>query len=288
MTPQEYCQNKAAASGSSFYYSFRFLPEQKRHAIIALYAFCREVDDVVDETSDSKLAEIKLQWWRDEIKNLFHETPTHPVTKALKQHLPHFNFDEKYFHEIIDGMEMDLKYDSYPTFSELSLYCYRVASAVGLLTIEIFGYKDAKTKEYADALGMAFQLTNILRDVHEDAVRGRIYLPLDELKKFDVTPEDLQKNITTDNAIALFEFQKQRAMDYYQKAFDLLPEADRYAQKSGLIMAEIYLATLKEIEDDGYRVLEHRVKLTPIRKLWLAWKSARREKKRARNRDFKK
>lgn len=281
MTPQEYCQNKAAASGSSFYYSFRFLPEQKRLAIIALYAFCREVDDVVDETSDAKLAEVKLQWWRDEIKNLFHSTPTHPVTKALKVHLSHFNFKEKYFYEIIDGMGMDLKYDSYPTFQELSLYCYRVASVVGLLTIEIFGYDDDKTEEYAHALGMAFQLTNILRDVHEDAVRGRVYLPLDELKRFNVAPEDLQKNHTTDNAIELFKFQKKRALDYYQKAFDLLPESDRYAQKSGLIMAEIYLATLNEIETDGFRVLEHRIKLTPIRKLWLAWKAARREKKRS-------
>lgn len=282
MNPQEYCQNKAAASGSSFYYSFRFLPEQKRHAIIALYAFCREVDDVVDETSDASVAAVKLQWWRDEINNLFHATPTHPVTLALKEHLPHINFKEKHFYEIIDGMAMDLSYDSYPTFKELSLYCYRVASVVGLLTIEIFGYKDKQTQQYAHELGMAFQLTNILRDVHEDAVRGRIYLPLDELKRFNVAPEELQKNITNDNIIKLLTFQKKRAMEYYQKAFESLPESDRYAQRSGIIMADIYLATLNEIESDGFRVLEHRIKLTPIRKLWLAWKAARREKKRFR------
>jgi phytoene synthase len=283
MTPQEYCQNKAAASGSSFYYSFRFLPEQKRHAIIALYAFCREVDDVVDETSDVNLARVKLQWWRDEIKNLFHGTPTHPVTLALKDHLPHFNFAEELFYEIIAGMEMDLDYDSYPTFKELSLYCYRVASVVGLLTVEIFGYEDRKTLKYAHDLGMAFQLTNILRDVHEDAVRGRVYLPLDELERFGVKPEDLQKNITNENIVKLFEFQKNRALEYYKKAFDLLPASDRYAQRSGVIMAEIYLTTLQEIEKDGYRVLEHRIKLTPLRKLWLAWKTARREKKKYKN-----
>lgn len=287
MTPQEYCQNKAAASGSSFYYSFRFLPDQKRHAIIALYAFCREVDDVVDETLDPNVARVKLQWWREEIHKLFNDTEsevvTHPVTLALKNHLPHFDFKEKLFYEIIDGMEMDLDYDSYPTFKELSLYCYRVASAVGLLTVEIFGYKNGDTLKYANDLGMAFQLTNILRDVHEDAVRGRIYLPLDELKQFDVKPEDLQKNTTNENVIKLFQFQKKRAAEYYEKAFELLPESDRYAQRSGVIMAEIYLATLKEIEADGYRVLEHRIRLTPIRKLWIAWKTARREKKKYKN-----
>jgi len=279
MTPQEYCQNKAAASGSSFYYSFRFLPEQKRHAIIALYAFCREVDDVVDETTDKNLARVKLQWWREEIQKLYHDTPTHPVTLALKDHIPHFNLAEELFLEIIDGMEMDLDYDSYPTFKELSLYCYRVASVVGLLTVEIFGYEDRKTLKYAHDLGMAFQLTNILRDVHEDAVRGRIYLPLDELERFGIKPEELQQNKTNDNIIKLFEFQKNRAMQYYKKAFDLLPQSDRYAQRSGIIMAEIYLATLQEIEKDGFKVLEHRIRLTPIRKLWLAWKTARREKK---------
>jgi len=279
MTPQEYCQNKAAASGSSFYYSFRFLPEQKRHAIIALYAFCREVDDVVDETTDTNVARVKLQWWREEIQKLFHGTPTHPVTLALKDHTPNFNLAEELFIEIIDGMEMDLDYDSYPTFKELSLYCYRVASVVGLLTVEIFGYEDRKTLKYAHELGMAFQLTNILRDVHEDAVRGRVYLPLDELKRFGVKPEDLQKNVTTANVVKLFEFQKNRAMQYYKKAFDLLPKNDRYAQRSGVIMAEIYLAILQEIEKDGFKVLEHRIRLTPIRKLWLAWKTARREKR---------
>ena len=279
MTPQEYCQNKAAASGSSFYYSFRFLPEQKRHAIIALYAFCREVDDVVDETTDTNVARVKLQWWREEIQKLFHGTPTHPVTLALKEHTPNFNLAEELFIEIIDGMEMDLDYDSYPTFKELSLYCYRVASVVGLLTVEIFGYEDRKTLKYAHELGMAFQLTNILRDVHEDAVRGRVYLPLDELERFGVKPEDLQENVTTENVVKLFEFQKNRAMQYYKKAFDLLPKKDRYAQRSGVIMAEIYLAILQEIEKDGFKVLEHRIRLTPIRKLWLAWKTARREKK---------
>ena len=279
MTPQEYCQNKAAKSGSSFYYSFRFLPPKQRDAIIALYAFCREVDDVVDEIEDHAVALTKLNWWREEVQKIFHGTPTHPVAVALQHHIKDFNLAEEYFVEIIDGMAMDLEFDVYPTFKELQLYCYRVASVVGLLTVEIFGYKDRKTLKYAHELGMAFQLTNITRDVYEDVQRGRVYLPQDELEKFNVTNDDLLAGKTTENVVNLLKFQIKRANEHYEKAFELLPKEDRFAQRTGIIMAEIYQATLNEIELDGYRVLEHRVKLTPLRKLWLAWKTARREKK---------
>ena len=279
MTPQEYCQDKAAKSGSSFYYSFRFLPEKQRDAIIALYAFCREVDDVVDEIADHEIAKTKLNWWRKEVKNIFHGKPSHPVAIALQNHIQHFDLAEEYFEEIIDGMAMDLEFDVYPSFKELQLYCYRVASVVGLLTVEIFGYKNRQTLKYAKDLGMAFQLTNITRDVYEDVQRGRVYLPQDEMARFNVSNDDLLAGKTTDNIVQLLKFQVDRANDFYAKAMEHLPEEDRYAQRSGLIMAAIYQATLKEIELDGYRVLEHRVKLTPLRKLWLAWKTARKEKK---------
>ena len=279
MTPQEYCQDKAAKSGSSFYYSFRFLPEKQRDAIIALYAFCREVDDVVDEIADHEIAKTKLNWWRKEVKNIFHGKPSHPVAIALQNHIQHFDLAEEYFEEIIDGMAMDLEFDVYPSFKELQLYCYRVASVVGLLTVEIFGYKNRQTLKYAKDLGMAFQLTNITRDVYEDVQRGRVYLPQDEMARFNVSNDDLLAGKTTDNIVQLLKFQVDRANDFYAKALEHLPEEDRYAQRSGLIMAAIYQATLKEIELDGYRVLEHRVKLTPLRKLWLAWKTARKEKK---------
>jgi len=279
MNPQEYCQNKAAKSGSSFYYSFRFLPEKQRDAIIALYAFCREVDDIVDEIADHTVAQTKLNWWREEVQNIFHGTPTHPVAVALQGHIKHFDLAEEHFVEIIDGMAMDLEFDVYPSFKELQLYCYRVASVVGLLTVEIFGYKNRQTLKYAHDLGMAFQLTNITRDVYEDVQRGRVYLPQDELARFNVTNDDLLAGKTTENIINLLKFQVDRANDFYKKAYGLLPQEDRYAQRSGLIMAAIYQATLDEIELDGYRVLEHRVKLTPLRKLWLAWKTARKEKK---------
>ncbi len=280
MTPDDYCQQKAAKSGSSFYYAFRFLPEPQRRAMTALYAFCREVDDTVDECSDIEVARRKLDWWREEIQRVFHGQPNHPVGQALQAQTARFNLPEEYFQEIIDGMQMDLDYDSYPSFRELSLYCYRVASVVGLMSAEIFGYRNRQTLKYAHELGMAFQLTNIIRDVREDALRGRVYLPQDEMQRFGVRNEDLLQGHHSPELVSLLEFQTQRARQHYRKAFEWLPEEDRYAQRSGIIMAEIYQRTLDEIEADGFRVLEHKIKLTPLRKLWLAWKTARREKKR--------
>lgn len=280
MTPDQYCQNKAAASGSSFYSSFRFLPELKRRAITALYAFCREVDDVVDECKDEDVARQTLVWWRIEVAKLYKGEASHPVTLALQKLLNDFNLAEEYLLEIIDGMEMDLDTHHYASFKDLSLYCYRAASVVGLLSAEIFGFNNRDTLKYAHDLGMAFQLTNILRDVREDAERGRVYIPQDELTQFGVTQQNLSQPITSDAVKALFKFQAERAHEYYIKAFNQLPEEDRYTQRTGLIMAEIYISLLKEIEDDGFRVLEHRIKLTPTRKLWLAWRASRREKKR--------
>ncbi len=279
MTPEAYCQDKAARSGSSFYYSFLFLPPAQRRAITALYAFCREVDDVVDEQRDAQVARIKLHWWREEIGRLFEGGPRHPVTRALAPAVREFNLPQEYFLEIIDGMEMDLDYDRYETFKALSLYCHRVASIVGIMAAEIFGYQDRRTLKYAHHLGMAFQLTNILRDVREDCQRGRLYIPLDELRRFGVAPEELARGRTSENIGKLFRFQEQRARHYYQQAFAALPAVDRYTQRSGLIMAAIYLNTLDEIARDGFRVLERRITLTPLHKFWIAWKTNRREKR---------
>jgi len=249
---------------------------------MALYAFCREVDDVVDETSDAQLARTQLDWWREEISRLYSGNPQHPVTLALAPATNRYNLPEEHFLEIIDGMEMDLLYDSYPSFKELSLYCHRVASIVGIMAAEIFGYENRATLKYAHNLGMAFQLTNILRDVHEDLCRGRLYIPLDELEQRGVTANELQTGKHSDAIKHLLADQGRRARDYYQQAFKLLPDEDRYRQRSGLIMAEIYLKTLDEIERDDYQVLTRRVSLTPLRKFWLAWKTARRERKRFR------
>ncbi len=282
MSPDEYCQDKAARSGSSFYYSFLFLPPEQRQAITALYAFCREVDDAVDDCREAHVARAKLQWWREETARLFAGTPQHPVTRALSAAVDRYNLPEEYFLEILDGMAMDLEQTAYTSFKDLALYCYRAAGVVGLLSAEIFGYEDRRTLKYAHTLGTALQLTNIIRDVREDARRGRIYLPQDELAHFGVEPEDLLQPVTTDRVRALLEFQADRARDHYERALALLPEQDRYRQRSGLIMAAIYRATLEEIARDGYRVLEHAIALTPLRKLWIAWSTARREKQRHR------
>jgi len=279
MTPDEYCQDKAAKSGSSFYYSFRFLPQLQRQAIIALYAFCREVDDTVDEISDAGIARAKLEWWREEIQRTFKNEATHPVGKALQTALLHFDLHKEYFLEIIDGMEMDLDQFTYPDFTQLALYCHRAASVVGLLSVEIFGYQDRKTLNYAEQLGMALQLTNIIRDVREDAERGRVYLPQEDLQRFNVDQQDLLNLKSSPELIELLKFQTERAKNYYQQAMVLLPKGDRYTQRTGLIMAAIYEATLDEIAHDNFQVMHHRVSLTPLRKLWLAWRTARREKR---------
>ncbi|MBI5658504.1 MAG: presqualene diphosphate synthase HpnD [Nitrosomonadales bacterium] len=273
MTPDQYCQGKAAQSGSSFYYSFLFLTPDKRRAITALYAFCREVDDVVDECSDENVARATLAWWRSEVAAIYEGKPQHPVAQALAPVARQFNLPGEQLIEIIDGMEMDLQRRHYDDFKALQLYCYRVASVVGLLAAEIFGYGDRKTLQYAHDLGLAFQLTNIIRDVAEDARRGRIYLPLDELHRFGVSPDDILNRRETEGFQKLMQFQIERAQSYYRQAFEQLPAADRKAQRAGLAMAAIYRATLDEIVASGCHVLKERISLTPLRKLWLAWKT---------------
>ena len=271
MTPSQYCQQKAKSSGSSFYYSFAFLPKDKREAITALYAFCREVDDVVDECSDYNVAQIKLNWWRSEIANLYANTPQHPVSFALQPVIKQFNLAQEHFLEIIDGMEMDIKFNRYEDFKQLQLYCYRVASVVGLLSAQIFGFKNRKTLKYAHDLGMAFQLTNIIRDVGEDARRGRIYLPLDELKKAKVSEDDILKGQESAEVKELIDFQIERAENFYDKALRELPTEDAKQQRTGLMMAAIYRTLLREIKTDGAeKVLNHKISIPPFRKFTLA------------------
>ncbi|HQW20710.1 MAG TPA: presqualene diphosphate synthase HpnD [Rhodocyclaceae bacterium] len=273
MSPDEYCQQRAAASGSSFYYSFRFLGTTRRQAITAFYAFCREVDDVVDEITDAQVARITLAWWRSEIDALYDGHPSHPVTRALAISLKNFNLPREQLLEIIDGMEMDLDQTRYPDFKSLHLYCYRVASVVGLIAAEIFGYQDRHTLKYAHDLGLAFQLTNIIRDVGEDARRGRVYLPLDEFERFAVPLDDIFNAKYSDNFRRLMEFQIARAEQLYSQALSQLPACDRKAQRSGLIMAAIYRDLLEAIKADGCRVLDRQISLTPLRKIWLAWRT---------------
>ena len=273
MSPDEYCHQKTVQSGSSFYYSFLFLPQERRRAITALYAFCREVDDTVDECTDQSVARIKLAWWRTEVSKMYEGTPTHLVMKALQPHVAVYKLEQKHLQAIIDGMEMDLDQSRYLDYPALQRYCWHVASVVGILSASIFGVTNPRTLEYAEKLGLAFQLTNIIRDVGEDARKGRIYLPINELQQFGVTAADLLNARHSDKFEALMRFQVARAYKMYDEAMALLPKEDRRAQRPGLMMAAIYRTVLDEIERDNYHVLNQRISLTPIRKLWLAWKT---------------
>jgi len=273
MTPDQYCEEQAAKSGSSFYYAFLFLEPGRRRAIVALYAFCREVDDVVDECADPALAATKLAWWRREIDALYSGHPSHPVTQALALALPRFQLPREQLLEIVAGMEMDLLQNRYADFAALKLYCYRVASVVGMAAANIFGYSAPATLGYAAELGLAFQLTNIIRDVGEDAQRGRIYLPQDELQRYRVDPDDILQHRYSEAFRLLMEFQIERAEAAYDSAMAQLPAEDRRAQRTGLVMAAMYRRLLTNIRRDGCRVLDRRASLSPLTKLWLAWRT---------------
>ena len=272
MTPQDYVQQKAAASGSSFYYAFLFLPKPRRAAITAFYAFCREVDDVVDDMIDPGVAGSKLAWWQTEVAKSFAGQPSHPVMQALMPLAADYCIEERHLQAVIDGCQMDLVQTRYLDYPGLQRYCHLVAGVVGEVAANIFGQTQAQTTAYAHKLGQALQLTNIIRDVGEDALRGRIYLPVNEMQQFDVKAHEILKRTYSDRFTALMKFQAQRAQSLYDEALALLPDPDRRAQKPGLMMASIYRALLTEIERDGFQVLHQRVSLTPLRKLWLAWK----------------
>ena len=273
-TPQQYVQEKAAASGSSFYYAFMFLPPQRRAAITAFYAFCREVDDVVDEVSDPSVAAAKLQWWRREVMAAYAGNASHPVMQALMPLAADFGIQAAHLNAVIEGCQTDLDQTRFLDYPALQRYCHLVAGVVGEVAANIFGRTEARTVQYAHRLGLAMQLTNIIRDVGDDARRGRVYLPVSELQRFDVKAHELLKRDApwgySDRFSALMRFQAERAHAAYDEALALLPAADRQAQKPGLMMANIYRTLLREIEAQGFQVLHQRTSLTPLRKLWIA------------------
>ena len=272
MTPQDYVQQKAAASGSSFYYAFLFLPPHRRAAITAFYAFCREVDDVVDEVLDRSVAAQKLHWWQMEVQSSFAGNAQHPVMKALMPLTADFGITAQHLQDVIAGCQMDLSQTRYLDFAGLQRYCHLVAGVVGEVAARIFGQSQEETTHYAHQLGLAFQLTNIVRDVGEDALRGRIYLPVNELQQFEVSAKDILERRDSPAFQALMSFQYERAQGLYEKALAALPQADWRSQKPGLMMASIYRTLLVEIQAAGFPVLRQRVALTPLRKFWLAWK----------------
>ncbi|HJV61426.1 MAG TPA: presqualene diphosphate synthase HpnD [Albitalea sp.] len=277
MTPDQYVQDKAARSGSSFYYAFLFLPPQQRAAITAFYAFCREVDDVVDEVNDPGVAATKLAWWRKEVGSSFAGQPSHPAMKALMPHVAVHRIEAAHLLAVIEGCEMDLQQSRYLDFAGLARYCHLVAGVVGEVAANVFGRTSKQTIEYAHRLGLAMQLTNIIRDVGDDARRGRIYIPVSELQRFDVKAGELLKLQPpygySERFTALMKFQAERAHRTYDEALSMLPAQDRAAQKPGLMMANIYRTLLREIEADNFQVLHQRTSLTPLRKLWIAMRT---------------
>lgn len=275
MLALDYCHQKAAESHSSFLSGFRFLSVEKRNALTVLYAFCRELDDVVDGCTDPNVAQITLNWWRSDLEKVFNnEMPEHPVHQALKDIRASFDLPKDEFEALIDGMQMDLEQARYGSFDELKLYCHRVAGVVGCLIARILGFSNPQTLEYADKMGLALQLTNIIRDVGEDARQGRIYLPIEEMQKFDVPANVIMQCKPTDNFAKLMQFQVDRARETYREAMLLLPAADKKSQKVGLIMAAIYYALLNEIDRDGAQnVLTYKIAIPSPRKKRIALKT---------------
>ena len=231
------------------------------------------MDDVVDECTDSSLARIKLAWWRTQVDALFENRAEHLVMKALMPCLEPFDITRERLLAIIDGMEMDLDQTRYLDWPALETYCWHVAGVVGELSASIFGYQDAATLQYASKLGLAFQLTNIIRDVGDDARRGRIYLPISDLQKFGVRAADILNGNYSDQFCELMAFEAARARTLYAEAIAALPDQDQRSQRPGLMMAAIYYALLGEVEDEQWQVLHQRISLTPVRKFWLAWKN---------------
>ncbi len=277
LSDYERCAEVTRRSSSNFYYAFMLLPLERRRALHAVYAFCRFVDDIADDESIREPA-VLLQRWREDLDRVYARTPTRAISRALTDAIGRFAIPREYFDDFISGMEMDLSRKRYATFEELRLYCYRAASVVGLMCIEVFGYSNLAAKVYAENLGIAFQLTNILRDVKEDAGRGRIYLPLEDLERFGVTEDEILRGVYNDAFVRLMEFEAIRAREYYEAAERALPNEDRSTLLTAEAMRLIYGSLLRLIVSSNYRVLDRRLSLSAPRKLYLvgrAWASSR-------------
>lgn len=270
---QAYCTAYTKNSGSNFYYSFLFLPKAKRDAMYTVYAFCKAVDSAVDEPAAGSNPKDELKHWRDELDAVYAGTPTTPIMLSLAHHVKTLGIPKAYFEELIKGVEMDLFNNRYVTFDELSLYCYRVASVVGLICLHVFGVTSARAQDYAVALGMAFQLTNILRDVGMDAAERRIYLPLDDLQKWNYPEKALLNRNYSAEFIALMEYEASRAHHYYTRAdaaLKGLSPQERRALTVAEIMRGIYRRILDRIEQSNYQVFGPRISLTTTQRVMIA------------------
>ncbi len=262
------CASITRRASSNFYYAFMLLPAERRRALYAVYAFCRFIDDIADDAAAGDPAAL-LERWRAELGRVYAGSPTHPISRALAHDVQRFAIPRRYFEEIIDGVEMDLGRTRYERFEDLRLYCYRVASAVGLICIEVFGYHNPRTRDYAENLGVAFQLTNIIRDVSEDAARGRIYLPLEDLRRFGIPEDEILRGVDSYKFRRLMEFETARARGFYAEAARALAAEDRAAMLCAEAMRSIYNALLERITRKNYGVLGRRHRLSTPRKLYL-------------------
>ncbi|SFB92006.1 farnesyl-diphosphate farnesyltransferase [Cupriavidus sp. OV038] len=273
MTPDQYCQDKAAPGGSLPYYSFLFLPTERRRAITALYAFRRELEAIIDESHDAGVAHQRLDWWRGELRRLYDGQPSHPVTQALQPHIAPCGLPQSEFSEMLDGMEMDLTQTRYLDEAGLKRYCQCAGGAMGVLSARVLGFSDPRTLDFARQLGLSMQRATIVRDVGEDARQGRIYLPVDTLQRHEVPAADILQSRYSERFVALMREQAEVARTLYREALALLPRQDRRAQRAALVMAALSHAQLDEIEADQFQVLTQRIALTPMRMLWIAWKT---------------
>ncbi|MFQ5518975.1 MAG: presqualene diphosphate synthase HpnD [Mariprofundus sp.] len=277
MTPEQYCRDKTRGSGSSFFYAFLFLAEDQRRAMMALYAFCREVDDIADEIKEQEVALSKLAFWREEVSRAFAGNPQHPVGRELNWAQQQFSMDEELLVEILDGMLMDVSHKPILKSADLSLYAYRVAGAVGLLSIEIFGYQNRKARDFATSLGEALQLTNILRDVAEDARIGRIYLPQEDRIRYKIPDQAFRDGQLDESMQQLLEEYADKAETAYKEAFAALPAEDRASLRPSIVMATIYHAYLKRLKVIDYDVWSNPIHILPLQKIWIAWRTWRYE-----------
>ena len=277
MTPEEFVQDKAGRGSSSFHYAFLFLPPQRREALTAFHAFCQEIEEIADDVHDPGVAATKLAWWRKEVATAYAGKPTHPVMKALIPHAQAFGVREDHLQSVIDGCQTDLDQTRFLDYAGLARYCHQVAGMAAEVASDIMGRTQAQTLEFAHGLGLAMRLTSIIRDVGDDARHGRIYLPVSELQQFDVKANEILLRKApwgySERFTALMQFQARRAHRLYDEALARLPEADRVSQKPALMVANIYRRLLREIEAGGFQVLHQRIALTPLRKLWIAYRT---------------
>ena len=273
MTPDDYCADKAAPPGSDVYYSVLFLTPERRRATIALEAVRRELEDAVRDATDPAVVQTKLQWWRLELARLFEGRPDHPATKALQPHLAAYDIGAVHLGELLAGVEADAMQNRYLDWPNLRRHGDQVAGVAGRLAARIAGHTHARTLEFARQLSLAGQLVRFIRSLGEDVRHNRVYVPVDELQRFNVPAADLFNRRYAEGFKPLMAFQAERARTTYKEALAALPAEDRRAQRSALIRGVLAMRLLDEVEADGFQVLTQRTDLTPLRKLWLAWKT---------------